>query len=89
MQVKLIKTGGVLGKTMSSSQEWEFSEKEWGELIEAVEKKEKASKRIPDATNYALQKENGDEIRVDISSVPPKYQSFFKKLFEGLKVEKR
>lgn len=89
MQVKLIKTGGLLGKTMSSSQEWEFSENEWDELIRAVEKKEKTSKRMPDATNYALQKGDGDEIKVDISSVPSKYQSFFKKLFDGLKTEKR
>ena len=88
MLVKLIKTGGILGKTMSSSQEWEFSEKEWDELIDAVEK-EKTSKRIPDATNYALQKGDGNEIKVDISTVPAKYQAFFKKLFEGLKTEKR
>lgn len=89
MQVKLIKTGGLLGKTMSSSQEWEFSENEWDELIHAAEKKEKISKRIPDATNYALQKGEGDEIKVDIGSVPDKFQPFFKKLFEGLKTEKR
>jgi hypothetical protein len=89
MEVKLIKTGGLLGKKMSASQEWEFSEKEWEELIRAVEKKDKESKRIPDATHYVLQKEDGDEIKLDISSIPSKYQPFFKKMFEDLKVEKR
>jgi len=89
MEVKLIKTGGLLGKKMSASQEWGFSEKEWEELIRAVEKKDKESKRIPDATHYVLQKEDGDEIKLDISSIPSKYQPFFKKMFEDLKVEKR
>jgi hypothetical protein len=89
MEVKLIKTGGLLGKKMSASQEWSFSEKEWEELIRAAEKKEKDSKRIPDATHYVLQKENGEEIKLDISSIPSKYQPFFKKMFEDLKVEKR
>jgi hypothetical protein len=89
MEVKLIKTGGLLGKKMSASREWGFSEKEWEELIRAVEKKDKESKRIPDATHYVLQKEDGDEIKLDISSIPSKYQPFFKKMFEDLKVEKR
>ena len=88
MQVKLIKTGGLLGKKLSSSDEWKFSNEEWNELIRAIEKKG-ATKRIPDATHYALQKENEEEIKVDIGAIPSKYQSFFKKLFEDLKVEKR
>jgi hypothetical protein len=87
MQVKLIKTGGLLGKKMSSSREWEFSNEDWNELIQAVEKK--TSKRIPDATHYAMQKGNEEEIRIDISSIPSRYQPFFKKLFEDLKAEKR
>ena len=89
MQVKLIKTGGLLGKKMSASQEWKFSDEEWDELIKAIEKKETTAKRIPDAIHYALQKENGEEFKLDIGSIPSKYQSFFKKLFEDLKAEKR
>lgn len=89
MQIKLIKTGGLLGKTMSASQEWKFSDDEWAELIQAIERKQATAKRIPDAVHYALQKENGQEIKIDIGSIPAKYDAFFKKLFESLKVDKR
>ncbi len=89
MQVKLIKTGGLAGKKMSASQEWKFSDDEWNELIEAIEKRETTAKRVPDAFHYALQKGNEEEIKVDIGSIPLKYEGFFKKLFEDLKVEKR
>ena len=89
MQVKLIKTGGLAGKKMSASQEWKFSDDEWNELIGAIGKKETTAKRIPDAFHYALQRGNEEEIKVDIGSIPPKYEGFFKKLFEDLKVEKR
>ena len=89
MQVKLIKTGGLLGKKMSASEEWKFSDAEWDELIKAIEKKEKTDKRMPDAIHYALQKGHGEEIKLDINSIPSKYESFFKKLFDELKAEKR
>ena len=89
MQVKLIKTGGLLGKKMSASQEWKYSEEDWNELIQTIEKKETTAKRIADAVHYALQKGSGEEIKIDIGSIPSKYQSFFEKLFENLKGEKR
>jgi oligoribonuclease NrnB/cAMP/cGMP phosphodiesterase (DHH superfamily) len=89
MQVKLIKTGGLLGKKMSASQEWKYSDEDWKELVQTIEKKETTAKRIPDAFHYALQKGNGEEIKIDISSIPSKYQSFFERLFENLKSEKR
>jgi hypothetical protein len=90
MKLKLVQSGGLMGKKLVSFAESGMTEEEWGELMNAIKADAATFKKKRDALHYSLQK-NDDEntkISIDISRVPAKYLPVFKKLFENLRSEK-
>ena len=89
MTIKLIKSGGFIGKKMSASTAWNFSTKEWDELVDAIKRQEGAAK-TKDAFHYALQQDEDESSRVPVSiqNIPTKFSTVFKALFDNMKAEK-
>jgi hypothetical protein len=87
MKLKLIQTGGLVGKRMAAQVSCKLKEEEWAALLAIIQKKATRS-RARDAHNYVLQKDNDEKngISIDINAIPPEHASLFQKLFEGLKV---
>lgn len=89
MIIKLIKTGGIIGKKLTATAEWNFSAAEFATLINAIKRGE-SGQRKKDAFNYSIQQSADETTRVPISIqlIPEKYNAFFKELFDNLKAEK-
>ena len=89
LNIKLIKSGGLIGKKMSASAEWTFSDKEWQDLLAAIKREEGAGK-MRDAFHYSVQLGDDENSRVPVSiqGIPSKYSAVFKKLFDNMKAEK-
>ena len=72
MKVKLIKSGGFIGKKMTAVTEWNFSASEWKELIDAIQREEDGRKKR-DAFNYSLQQGDDDTTKVPINDEDKSY----------------
>ena len=90
MKVKLIQSGGIVGKKMTASANSKLTQKEWDELIAVTKKESSATRAIKDGFNYVLQNEEDENSKtmIDIQAIPEKHDALFKKLFENLKAEK-
>jgi hypothetical protein len=87
VQIRLIQSGGLIGKTMSASTAWPFTASEWKELVNAIEKK-KTDPAMRDAFSYFIQLDNEKKkLLVSIQNIPPKFMPLFTRLFEQMKVE--
>ncbi len=86
MKLKLIQTGGVVGKTMAAQVNSKLKEEELAALVSAVKKKTTRGK-AKDAHSYILEKDGDAEtgVVIDINAIPPEHLPLFKKLFENLK----
>lgn len=86
MKLKLIQSGGVVGKTMVAEANSRMKQKELEELMKTV-KKPKLRGSMKDAHSYVLQKGDDDTtaVTIDISAIPESHASLFKKLFENLR----
>lgn len=86
MKLKLIQTGGVVGKTMAAQVNWKLKEEELEALVSVVKKKTTRSK-AKDAHSYILEKDGDAEsgVVIDINAIPPEHTVLFQKLFNGLK----
>ena len=89
MNIKLIQSGGLGGKKMTAHAAAKLNAEEWNELV-AVIKKKASNNRSADAFHYIIQKDGDDDSKtvIEISSIPEKHESLFKKLFDKLKPEK-
>ncbi len=87
MEITLIRSGGLSGKTMIAKAEWKFSIAEWNDLIKTLERPVAATRKTKDAFYYALQmgKDEKTSISISVNNIPEKYRSLFKALFENLK----
>ena len=90
MKVKLIQSGGIVGKKMTASANSKLTQKEWDELIAVTKKETSATRAIKDGFHYVLQNEADENSKtvIDIQAIPEKHDALFKKLFEALKIEK-
>ena len=86
LNIKLIKSGGFIGKKMTASAEWTLSAKDWDELVETIRRQE-GTTRMRDAFHYSLQKNDDEQSRVPVSiqNIPPKFSAVFKELFDNMK----
>jgi hypothetical protein len=86
MKLKLIQTGGVVGKTMAAQVNAKLKDEELAALMAAVKKKATRS-RAKDAHSYVLQKGDDEKscVSIDITAIPPEHNALFEKLFNGLK----
>jgi hypothetical protein len=86
MKLKLIQTGGVVGKTMAAQVSCKMKEEELAALVSAVKKKTVRG-RAKDAHSYILEKDGDaqNSVVIDINAIPPEHNALFKKLFENLK----
>ncbi len=89
MTIKLIKSGGFIGKKLTATAEWNYSAAEWMALINTI-KRDESGPRKKDAFNYAVQQGDDETTRVPISIqlIPEKYNAFFKELFSNMKAGK-
>jgi hypothetical protein len=86
VKLKLIQSGGVVGKTMVAEANCKLKEKELEALVNTV-KKPKTRGRMKDAHSYVLQKGDDDTtaVAIDINAIPASHTDLFKKLFESLR----
>jgi hypothetical protein len=86
VKLKLIQSGGVVGKTMVAEANCKLKEKDLEALMNTV-KKPKTRGRMKDAHSYVLQKGDDDTtaVTIDINAIPASHNDLFKKLFESLR----
>jgi hypothetical protein len=86
VKLKLIQSGGVVGKTMVAEANCKLKEKDLEALMNTV-KKPKTRGKAKDAHSYVLQKGDDDKtaVSIDISAIPESHTDLFKKLFENLR----
>ena len=86
VKLKLIQTGGVVGKTMAAQVNSKMKAEELEALVSAVKKKTTRGK-AKDAHSYILEKDGDAEsgVAIDINAIPPEHTALFQKLFNGLK----
>jgi len=87
MIIKLIQTGGMLGRTKTASVECDLSAKEFHELTESLALRGQVSRNQADRVLYFLSEENsGKDFQIDISKIPLEWQALFSELFRRLRV---
>jgi hypothetical protein len=86
VKLKLIQSGGVVGKTMVAEANCKLKDKELEALMNTV-KKPKTRGKMKDAHSYVLQKGDDDTtaMAIDINAIPANHTGLFKKLFENLR----
>jgi hypothetical protein len=86
VKLKLIQSGGIVGKTMVAEANAKLKEKDFEALVNMV-KKQKKSGKARDAQSYTLQKSGDDKsaVSIDLNNIPPTHNELFKQLFENLR----
>lgn len=86
MKLKLIQTGGVVGKTMAAQVNAKLKEEDVAALMAVIKKKATRS-RAKDAHSYLLQQGDDEKtcVSIDINAIPAEHTALFQKLFNALK----
>jgi len=88
VKLKLIQTGGVVGKTMTAQVNSGLKDEELARLLATIKKKATRGK-ARDAHQYILQKDDDSKgaVAINIDAIPPEHTALFKKLFDNLKAD--
>lgn len=86
MKIKLTRSGGFIAVRKIAETEVDFSEEEFGRLIETI-RRDPSKPRIKDGNYYELSAGNTSS-PVDLDNVPDEYKELISKLKDDLKLIK-
>lgn len=84
MEIRLKRSGGIIGVKKEAAKKVDWSDKELQEIITAAKRKETPLSRGRDITGYFLEV-NGISTPIDLTKVPAAYQPVFEHLKDNLK----
>jgi hypothetical protein len=84
MQIKLKRSGGIIGLKQEATAEADWTEKELDALLSSLKREEETNSKQKDATYYSLEV-NGISIPIDLNKIPRAHKPFFDKLKANLK----
>jgi len=90
MQLKLSRSGGLVGKRMTGEIQVDISNEEWTRLSSAIKiERPDPDKRKKDAFNYSIEIIGNEDSKIAFNPnrVPEQYHKLFKSLFDALKPE--
>lgn len=84
MEIKLKRSGGIIGAQKEAVKKIDWSEKELQEIIAAAKRTTAPLSRGRDTTGYFLEV-NGESTAIDLDKIPASYQPVFDHLKNNLK----
>ena len=89
MKIKLIREGGLMGKSKSSEGEFDLTDKEYQQLVKQISTSKKVKSGIAkDAHQYFLIKENQQKKHpISIDTIPQQHVKMIDQLISDLKTD--